>query len=220
MIQTSRIISAFCVFIILANCKKEIETKISFEERKFPIIIDDMTGQKAELASADWLGYAHNQAFYFGEFLDTIKVNRKTDFKSEYFASEYPYTNILTMDSAKVEIKVDKSQTINTLGLKSNPVLIYNKSIDTLFIGTDGGIYFITEGKTKTGEWKPIEKHYFPFCATGVVSTILPPNKVVLSSVVNYSGDYNTKLRIKMGSNYSNEYDGWINESQFESAKE
>ncbi len=194
--------------------------KTPFEEQKFPIIVDNMTGQHAELASASWLGYAHNQAYYFGELLDTIILKRQIDFKSDYFASGYDYGNILTMDSARVGIKVDTSQIINTLGLKSNPVLIYNKSIDTLFIGTDGGVYFITEGKTKTGEWKPIEKHYFPFCGTGVISTILPPKKVVLSSVVNYSGDYNTKLRIKMGSNYSNEYDGWINESQFESAKE
>lgn len=217
MIQTIRFISLFSLLISVLSCKQQQEVKIAFEKQKFPKIIDRMAGQKTELDSVAWLTYANNQPYYFGELLDTIIVNRKIDQRSENFATGYDYGNVLTIDSASVGIKVDTSQIINTLGLKSNPVLIYNKTKDTLFIGSEGRIYFVIEGKTKAGEWKPIEKHFFPFCGTGVISIILPPNKLALSSVVKYSGNYKTKLRIKMGLNYSNEFDGWINESQFES---
>lgn len=217
MNQTLRSIVLFSFLIFLTGCKKEKEVEISFEKQQFPKVIDEMSTQKMAYPSASWLAYAYNQPYYFGELRDTIKVNRSIADKSEYFDSGTTYANALTMKTASVGIKVDTSQIINTLGLKSNPVLIYNKTAASLFIGSEGRIYFVVEGKTRAGDWKPIEKHFFPFCGTGVISIILPPKKYALSAVVTYNGNFKTKLRIKMGVNYSNEFEGSINESQFES---
>lgn len=217
MNQTIRLLVLFSFLIFLTGCQKAKEVEISFEKQKFPKVIDEMSSQKIECASASWLAYAYNQPYYFGSLRDTIKLNRSIDYKSEYFVRGTTYANALTMETASIGIKVDTSQIMNTLGLKSNPVLLYNKTTASLFVGSEGRIYFVVEGKTRAGDWKPIEKHFFPFCGTGVISIVLPPKKYALSSVVKYNGNFKTKLRIKMGVNYSNEFEGSINESQFES---
>ena len=52
---------------------------------------------------------------------------------------------------------------------------------------------------------------------TGVESIILPPKQIVVTSELVYTGDFKTKLRMKLGSNYSREFTGSINLTQFES---
>ena len=54
-------------------------------------------------------------------------------------------------------IKIDTTQIINNNDKKAFPILIQNKSIDTIYIGYGSKIPIITEAKTKNGEWKPIE---------------------------------------------------------------
>lgn len=54
-------------------------------------------------------------------------------------------------------------------------------------------------------------------CGNGVGTVILPPNQIVLSSAMKYSGNYPTTLRLRIDSTFSNEFKGNINYRQFES---
>jgi hypothetical protein len=120
-------------------------------------------------------------------------------------------------DSANLLIKIDTTQIISNDGRKAFPVLIQNATKDTIYIGYGNQIPIITEAKSKNGEWKPIKEHFTYMCGVGLHSIILPPNEVVITSELIYSGQFKTKLRIRMEDNYSEEFDGMINKSQFES---
>ena len=65
----------------------------------------------------------------------------------------------------------------------------------------------------------PIEKMFIFKCGNGINSIMLPPNNIILSSKVIYTGDYKTHLRIKLGDNYSKEFRGAINYSQFKESR-
>jgi hypothetical protein len=106
-------------------------------------------------------------------------------------------------DSANLLIKFDTNQIINNNGRKAFPVIIQNKSVDTIYIEHRNQIPIITEAKTKDGEWKPIEELYIYMCGVGLHSIISPLNEVVITSELIYSGNFKTKLKIKMGNNYS-----------------
>lgn len=145
----------------------------------------------------------------------TYKEPEKNKFE-KYFIYSYRKSNIKSIDSVNLSIKIDTNQIINNYNKKAFPVLIENKSIDTTYIGYGGQIPIITEAKTKDGIWKPIENKYSYKCAMGIPSIILPPKELVITSQFVYFGSFKTKLRIKLGNNYSTEFYGRINESQFE----
>lgn len=129
-------------------------------------------------------------------------------------------------EESNLEIKVDTSLLIKkedfyfdykTPFYKAYPILITSKENDTIIIGLQEIIPIELEAKDKSGKWKPIEEKYRHFCGTGLGYIYLAPKNVVLTSVFVYDGDYKTKLRIKLGESYSNEFYGKINHNQFES---
>lgn len=95
------------------------------------------------------------------------------------------------------------------------PVLIENIEGETIQIGYGSRIPLIAEAQDSSGNWMPIEKVNKYRCGTGLNTITLPPNKVLLTSVKIYEGDYQTKMRVRIGNHVSNEYDGSINYSQF-----
>jgi hypothetical protein len=54
-------------------------------------------------------------------------------------------------------------------------------------------------------------------CGTGLNSTLLPPNEIVVTTAPLYHGNYKTKLRLRYHKTISNEFNGKINLTQFES---
>ncbi len=111
---------------------------------------------------------------------------------------------------------MDSTQALNNEGRKAFPVLIQNQSKDTIVIGHGYEIPIITEAKTKDGTWKPIEKNRIYGCGNGLHAIILAPNEIVISSELVYAGNFKTSLRLKIGTDYSKEFSGTINESQFQ----
>lgn len=138
-----------------------------------------------------------------------------------FHKKEYKY-----YEESNLDIKVDTSITIKkedyyfdpkTPFYKAYPILITTKEKDTIIIGLQEIIPIELEAKDISGNWKPIEEKYKHYCGTGLGYILLPPKNIVLTSVFVYDGNYKTKLRIKLGKSYSNEFYGKINPKQFES---
>ncbi|PHR23171.1 MAG: hypothetical protein COA38_17295 [Fluviicola sp.] len=226
------------VLVIAISCNRTTNKDVDeVETFQFPKITDRFKNDTLELTSEIWLNYGDHTPYYFGKLTDSVSIERylrpmlpppgadtsewnfepKEGKFDEYFLDWMDNREFKRRDSADLFIKVDTTQIINNNGRKAFPVLIQNKSIDTIYIGYGSQIPIITEAKTKNGEWKPIEERFIYMCGNGLHSIILPPNELVITSELIYTGNFKTKLRLKMGNNYSEEFNGTINETQFES---
>lgn len=171
------------------------------------------------------------------EDIDTIKWNLIASEYSQKFKSNpvypfyYSWGNSEKFDSwndTKLLIEIDTNTITKQLVTNryfqkeyypAYPILIKNEGTDTIIIGYDRFIPIILEAKDSTKQWKPIEKMFSFKCGNGINSILLPPNNIIISSKVIYKGDYKTHLRIKLGENYSNEFKGSINYSQFQNSE-
>lgn len=237
MLKTNFIISIF-ILILTASCSKNSDKKVVF---KFPKIIDQFGNKNLKLTFKNELNNGDHNPYYLGKSHDTLLIERylntttlplpppgltgtiKSNYNQkkgrfdDYFIGWRDVRDFKNTDSINLFIKIDTTQLINSNGRKAFPVLIRNTTTDTIYIGYGNQIPIITEAKSKNGKWTPIEKRHTYFCGTGLLSIILPPNEIVITSELLYSGNFKTKLRIKMGNNYSDEFYGEINESQFKS---
>ncbi|MEQ9217742.1 MAG: hypothetical protein RLO17_06865 [Cyclobacteriaceae bacterium] len=102
------------------------------------------------------------------------------------------------------------------------PVLIENisdtvRNVETL----EGWIFILQEAKDKEGNWRPIEYiDYRAVCGNSHGNEKILPDEYLISKIYRYNGNFQTKLRVRFSTHkevyFSNEYDGWINYSQFE----
>lgn len=236
-----KFILTLSIIIIAISCNRKTNKDIDeVDIFQFPKITDRFKNDTLELTSEIWLNYGDHNPYYFGKLIDSISIERylrpmmppppppgtdisEWDFEpkkrkfNEYFLDWMDNRKFKRRDSADLFIKVDTTQIINNDGRKAFPVLIQNITTDTIYIGYGDQIPIITEAKSKNGEWKPIEEQFVYGCGNGLHSIILPPNELVITSELIYSGNFKTILRLKMGNNYSEEFIGTINESQFES---
>jgi len=104
---------------------------------------------------------------------------------------------------------------------KAFPLFIYNSSDSIVKIDTqEGWLFIIQEALDSDGKWKPIEYHdYETICGISYGTRFLIPNFSIITKIYVYSGDYLTKLRVKLMTNnqvyYSNEFIGSINKGQY-----
>ena len=100
------------------------------------------------------------------------------------------------------------------------PVLYYNNSNRKIPLGTsDLEMNIIQEAKDIDGKWKPIEFRNPIGSCIPPLNLLLQPKHYSVSGIINYNGNFKTKIRVKYfdGKNtfYSNEINGTINRSQF-----
>lgn len=112
----------------------------------------------------------------------------------------------------------DKRKRLSERWIECYPVLIYNKSKKAAVVTCK----LIQEAKDEKGIWRPIE-----FMKNGPASCCIPSPEMKLfpecyfaTSIIKYHGSFKTKLRIKYASQwevyYSNEFNGYVNPSQFD----
>lgn len=148
---------------------------------------------------------------------------------SEYF-QQISIDEYLQWDSASFEVKVDTTRTNrnidfrklqdSTFVFKAYPVIIENKTDKKVAIGYGSHIALLLEAKNEKGKWQKIEKPFTYFCGTGLPSIILPKGEIALTSVPIFQGDFETDLRLKIGDNYSEIFNGYIDMKQFEKERE
>lgn len=101
--------------------------------------------------------------------------------------------------------------------VKCYRLFILNKTNDTIH----NRFKYIQEAKDLKGNWKPIECYYnFGGCGNPESYFFkLLPNNYMVYPIVKYNGDFRTQIRIKLYNAgnvyYSNEFIGFINNSQF-----
>lgn len=222
---------------VLLACSSHGDLERNEPEEKFvfPVFIDKEE-LKEDKVNMIWMNDGNHNPLYFGEMIDTITVERtfgrlyppppppgSTDTMqiiegkySNYFLDWMDLRDYTNYDSVELNILVDTSQFITNRRRKAYPVIIENLHSDTVYIGYGSYIPIITEALNEKGEWKPIEDRFIYMCGNGVESIILPPKQIVVTSELLYTGDFKTKLRMKLGSNYSREFTGTINLTQFE----
>jgi hypothetical protein len=99
---------------------------------------------------------------------------------------------------------------------KAYPVLMINSGRDTVYVGYGDFLRVIMEARDAEGEWRPIETRYVYRCGTGVMSIVLPPAFVALTSAPIYHGSFTTECRLRSGKTVSNVFRACIDPGQFE----
>jgi hypothetical protein len=118
-------------------------------------------------------------------------------------------------------IYLNKTREIRKQFVKSYPLLIYNNEAKKSYLHKSfNGIQLIQEAKDSDGKWKPIE--YLHNLNSSFISYDyyeLKPKNYLATSIIRYHGNFKTKIRVKIRLNnhyyYSNEIEGFINQSQF-----
>ncbi|MBK1898026.1 hypothetical protein [Chryseobacterium paridis] len=99
----------------------------------------------------------------------------------------------------------------------ANPVILTNNDSQDVQIGYGYYIPLIMQAQNEKGEWKDIENYYFADCGTCLSMIYFKPNEITITTSVIYDGNYETKLRLRLGeNNFSNVFTGRINRLQLE----
>jgi hypothetical protein len=151
----------------------------------------------------------------------SYQVSEYDSISEEYwnkYKSYFPLHNsvdLLNWDSADIRIHIDTSCVIRNIELKdwntdtiiynAYPVILVNKMDSDVIVGHGFQIPLIIEVANEENNWVPIEIVYSHLCANGLRSVILPKNEIIITSLPISKGISKTKMRLKLGRNYSNE---------------
>ena len=79
------------------------------------------------------------------------------------------------------------------------PVYLYNETSGPKVLwGKDSRLFAIQEALDASGIWRPIEGQPFDFCGNGRWGTVIHPGEFAVFGMVKYSGDYETKIRVRL----------------------
>jgi hypothetical protein len=125
-----------------------------------------------------------------------------------------------------LEVFIDRSQDIESEkpGIKYNPVFIVNESKETRIIkGKDGYLKCVLEALDTDQIWYPVSKWFAFECGNGDFAVDIQPDEFLVVLFPESSGEFNTKLRLKIpiGNQiyYTTPFKGSIKASQFLFAK-
>jgi len=232
---TFTLITLLCLTACV-NTAKNVEEKLLDDVWKVPTLINDSI-KKREPLETSWLPTAKYDLMYIGAEKDTIFVKKyylsfynlypKEAYKNPdsipkpklagYYAGYLdPSHNTVSLKYANLKIYVDTTQNLSERNARHS-VFIKNIYKDTVVIAFGQIIDATMEALNKNGEWQPIERPWRWSCGTGIGQIMLPPNEIVITSAVKYTGEFKTQMRIKIGKSYSNIFQGSIHPRQFKS---
>lgn len=160
------------------------------------------------------------------------QLNVVIDTTGNFYSTGLIYKNVLPKDTpTKYLDMVKEIKGFRTQYVKAYPVFVYNNSNNSNYFKNYGNYSnpnskvfpMIQEAKDKNGIWKPIEfSEDIILSPEGNLYYELLPKNFLVTSIIKYKGDYKTKIRVKIviGKEifYSNEINGTINYSQFDTA--
>lgn len=229
------------VIIFFTSCSSELDDtkeQTTLTEEWTPPTLSEKDPKYGDPFESSWLPTGEYEPLYIGPEKDTIMVDHLLTAKfyhgiplewfknpdsipkpeyADYYLDWMDTTHSpVTIEVAELKIFVDTTQKVS--GYRASyPVFIKNLFSDTVLIAYGEMINAVMEAKNSEGEWKPIEEPWRWMCGTGVGHVMLPPNEIVLTSAVIYTGEFKTEMRIKIGKSYSNTFYGSIHPRQFES---
>jgi hypothetical protein len=230
----------FALVFSFYSCNRN-ESKLVKE--KFPVLIDTFANEYANF-SCDTFDHREHYIYFVGKETDSINIDywyyhrfykdclmdsiKMKEFCDTIHLLDPMFSGHIEPDDWRVEIKVDTSSLIGFYIIdngdynirKAYPVFIYNLFSRKVTIGMNGIIDINYEAKDVNGNWKKIEDKMMLICGTGSSNLVIYPNEIAITSVLKYSGSFETKLRVELDGVYSNEFTGYVNLSQFEPEEE
>ncbi|EDP95573.1 hypothetical protein U8527_05985 [Kordia algicida OT-1] len=234
------IVFLVAITFILISClstDKEIIPVVKKEKRLFPVLIDTLAEQAEYLETKIRLK-ANYKPITFKKITDTIFVNHdiyesltgkmsETEYQNYM---RYHRTNIIADNVTKptantIKIFVDTTAIISKIYFnrhakklilhKAYATYVVNTSVkDTVVLGLNSKMDMLLEALNKENEWKQIEGIQFIACATGRTLFVLPEKDTLITETTIFKGNFKTKLCLKLGSAYSNQFEGFIHETQ------
>lgn len=161
-----------------------------------------------------------------------LQLNVVIDTTGNFYSTGLIYKNVSPKDTpTKYLDMVKEIKGFRTQHVKAYPVFVYNNSNNSNYFKNYGNYTnpnskvfpMIQEAKDKNGIWKPIEfSEDIILSPEGNLYYELLPKNFLVTSIIKYKGDYKTTIRVKIviGKDifYSNEINGAINYSQFDTA--
>ncbi|WP_420572249.1 hypothetical protein [Kordia sp.] len=224
------------MFVSCFSAEKEKLPEVKKEKRLFPVLKDTLT-YKATRLNIKFMKSSNYRPIFLGKFTDTLVIDHYVNRGSmlidsfESFRKHFRYYHrdfgkTTKASSKNINIAIDTTTIIkqvdfhdignNHFILKAYPLYISNISTkDTISLGFNFDIRTGLEAKNREGIWQPIERMTFVGCPVGLQEFVLKPGDTILTSTPIFKGDFKTKLRLRLGDTYSNEFEGYINEQQF-----
>lgn len=146
-------------------------------------------------------------------YIGRYKFGSKVDLKNERDSMEYQdlIEEGLAMRRSRDSVSTDGLQLMmdypTTFKLEDPymktdaqyPVYIYNETSGPKILwGKDRRVFAIQEALDSSGTWRPIEGQPFDFCGNGRWGMIIHPGEFALFGMIKYSGDYETKIRVRL----------------------
>lgn len=169
---------------------------------------------------------------YLGPNKDTILFTRIDDRRvpigdNKILIDDSIHKQYAYFTNGKLEIQFDPAKQVTFEELewwtdkrqykyyKAYPISVTNPSDSTTIVGYGYNIPIVLEALDKDETWKPVEMRYIYDCGVGLEYVLLKPHEIVCVLAPVYKGDYKTKLRYRLGNNFSKEFVGHISRKQF-----
>lgn len=233
------IVFLVAITFIMMSClstDKEAIPVVNKEKRLFPVLIDTLP-YKVTRMDVKFKKTGNYKPIFLGKFTDTIIINHyigngsmirdtSATFKKHFKYYHRDIGNYTTASPKNVTISIDTTTIIKQVDFQgisdgsfifeAHPLYISNISKkDTVSLGFSYDIRTGLEAKNHEGVWQEIERVTFVGCPVGLKEFVLKPQDTIITSTPIFKGNFKTKLRLKLGETYSNEFDGYINEQQF-----
>lgn len=209
-------------------------------KNRIPVVLDT-SGIQKNVYPDNCMDFASYDPMYIGPKADTfyifykgnglyspsVKGFQKQSYSYDERALDYklPSANkvVLTVDTSRfmsawpvlMDSTVDGITYEVPISYKAYPVIIENKSHDSIKIGHSYTLLLLLEAKDKDGSWRPIEM-YNSYWGPDSMGMFLPPHQIAITSVNLTAGKFETKLRLRYNNSFSNEFTGAISPTQFE----
>lgn len=223
-------LTCISVFIVLLGCRGRSICNLEMyaedvTDLHLPLI--DTVGQmstafrfqKSELNASQDAWKFDNESSVPGNVGFFVDDNREVQSK---YSTPYLVLNLDFVDSNGNVIKNPYQPPFDTLAMF--PCFIYNCTTEKQFLlGSDGMLIAVQEALGEDNKWHPIEKFEYSGCGNSFHFVPIPSQSYLMVPIYKYSGNFKTKLRLKVVSKdsiyYSNTFEGKINKSQLETRK-
>ena len=243
-----RKINLLVIILILGliSCKEKKENKF-----KIPKIISENTYDSILFTTTNILESGNPIFFDKYLFKNKIYLNNQTRHSKEFhndlfrldiinYSKQQTIQDSIRFDGLQLIfdstiIRYNKYNELNKKGIfnyntkkygfEYYPLYVINETKkNKLLDGKDGYVYCIQEAQDSNQRWYPIENLVSDFCGNGTWNLLLNKNEFALILIPKYTGNYKTKIRVRLKNNNcvytSNIINGYINYSQFYLDKE
>lgn len=156
---------------------------------------------------------------------DSIRQRIKLAFESKEQARYHTSRYIKSSDSLSISIdttqhlyverQIWKNDKLKEIFYKCYPVFIRNDGRSPGRIGFGFMAVAFVEAMDEKGTWRLIEKPYQYRCGTGMSDIFLKQNHYACFLINEYTGDYSTLIRVRIGESVSAPIRMYINRKQF-----